>query len=269
MKHSSIFITLLLAVWIFCGFDSYYSCLQQCGRVGLTRKNGNGCICHSDTPSPNVFVQIAGPDSLAPGESDTFMVAIFGGPDSSGGMNTAVLNGALHKIDTTLCELDSELTYAFPHPHPIDGVIYWHFLYTAPLTSGWDTMYVVGNSVNLNGLPTGDQWNFGENFPIKIGGVADVKETQEIPKQISLSQNYPNPFNPTTAIGFSLLTVGKVSLRIYNVLGQEVATLINNEQMEAGKHEIQFDAGKFSSGIYLYKLQTENLEITKKMIVLK
>ncbi len=269
MKHSHIFIALLLSVWLFFGFDSYYSCIQQCGRVGLTRKNGNGCVCHSDTPSPNVFVEIAGPDSLAPGESDTFMVAIFGGPDSSGGMNTAVRSGILHKIDTTLCEIDSELTYAFPHPQPIDGVIYWHFLYTAPMATGWDTMYAVGNSVNLNGLPTGDQWNFGENFPIKIGGAVSVNEPQQTPKEIKLFQNYPNPFNPKTAIGFSLLAVSTVNLKIYDVAGKEIATLVNNKKMDAGKHTIEFDARDLPSGIYIYKLQTEKFTASRKMVVVK
>jgi hypothetical protein len=269
MKRTQIFITLLLSTWIFLGFDSYYSCLQQCGRVGLTRKNGHGCICHSDTPSLNVFVEIAGPDSLAPGESDTFMVAIFGGPDSSGGMNTAVNKGTLHKIDTTLCELDSELTYAFPHPHPIDGVIYWHFLYTAPLESGWDTMYAVGNSVNLNGLPTGDQWNFGENFPIKIGGAVAVNEPLQLPQEIKLFQNYPNPFNPKTIISFSLFAVSTVTMKVYDVSGKEIAVLVNNKKLEAGTHTAEFDATNLPSGVYIYKLQTENFSTERKMLLVK
>ena len=77
------------------------------------------------------------------------------------------------------------------------------------------------------------------------------------PNEIVLMQNYPNPFNPTTAIGFSLLAVGNVSLKVYDVLGREVATLLNNEQIEAGEHEIQFDANGLTSGMYFYRLNVD------------
>jgi len=94
------------------------------------------------------------------------------------------------------------------------------------------------------------------------------------PEQYSLEQNYPNPFNPTTAIRFSLLAVSNVTLKVYNVLGQEVATLLNNAEMESGIHEIQFDASRLSSGVYFYRMSvTENgtmkhTEI-KKMVLMK
>ena len=85
----------------------------------------------------------------------------------------------------------------------------------------------------------------------------------------TLQQNYPNPFNPQTAIGFSLLAVSNVTLKVYDVLGQEVVTLIHNRLMEEGKHEAQFDASNLSSGMYFYKLRTEKFSETKKMILLK
>ncbi|MEK7263835.1 MAG: T9SS type A sorting domain-containing protein [Bacteroidota bacterium] len=89
------------------------------------------------------------------------------------------------------------------------------------------------------------------------------------PNTILLSQNYPNPFNPTTAIGFSLLAVGNVSLKIYDVLGREVATLLNNEQIEAGEHEIQFDANGLPSGVYFYRLSAGEFSETKKLVLMK
>ena len=94
------------------------------------------------------------------------------------------------------------------------------------------------------------------------------------PSQFALLQNYPNPFNPQTAIGFSLLDAGNVSLKVYDVLGQEVATLLDNELMEAGVHELQFDASRLSSGVYFYRLnvQGENgvsFVQTKKMVLMK
>ncbi len=94
-----------------------------------------------------------------------------------------------------------------------------------------------------------------------------------IPVQYSLSQNYPNPFNPATNISFSLKTDAKVTLNVYNALGQEVASLINGN-MNAGEHNLKFDASVLSSGIYFYTLDAkgkdgENFITSKKMILLK
>jgi hypothetical protein len=83
-----------------------------------------------------------------------------------------------------------------------------------------------------------------------------------------LMQNYPNPFNPGTTISYQLPQDGLVSLKVYDVLGNEIASLIN-EVKTAGLHEVNFDASNFSSGIYLYKLTVNNFTATRKMIVLK
>jgi len=84
----------------------------------------------------------------------------------------------------------------------------------------------------------------------------------------NLSQNYPNPFNPSTTISFSIPSNEKVSLKIYDVLGKEVATIIN-ENMEAGNYKKEWNAGSFSSGVYFYKLQAGNFVETKKMCLIK
>ena len=89
------------------------------------------------------------------------------------------------------------------------------------------------------------------------------------PTKFSLQQNYPNPFNPKTTILFSLVDVENVSLKIYDVLGREISTLINNEEMESGFYEIDFDATNLNSGIYFYKLTTNNFSEMKKMILVK
>ena len=88
------------------------------------------------------------------------------------------------------------------------------------------------------------------------------------PKDFLLSQNYPNPFNPTTNIGFHIAEFGFVSLKVYDVLGREVATLVNEEK-PAGNYEVKFDGTGLSSGIYFYKLSTENYTSVKKMILMK
>jgi hypothetical protein len=87
--------------------------------------------------------------------------------------------------------------------------------------------------------------------------------------KFSLEQNYPNPFNPQTAIGFSLLAVGEVTLKVYNVLGKEVVTLIHSREMDEGMYEIPFDASDLHSGMYFVRLQTETKSVTKKILLMK
>lgn len=88
------------------------------------------------------------------------------------------------------------------------------------------------------------------------------------PMQFVLEQNYPNPFNPTTTIKFNIPANENVSLKVYNILGDEIATLIN-EKMNAGSHEVQFNASEYSSGIYFYTLKTGSFSQTKKLILMK
>ena len=96
-------------------------------------------------------------------------------------------------------------------------------------------------------------------------------ELSAIPAEFSLSQNYPNPFNPVTTIRYSVpvtLSPVTVSLVVYNLLGQEVATLVNTQQ-PAGNYEVKFDASGISSGVYLYKIQAGEYSAVKKLMLLK
>ena len=88
------------------------------------------------------------------------------------------------------------------------------------------------------------------------------------PKEFKLEQNFPNPFNPTTTIQYQLPVSSKVTLKIYDILGSEVKTLVNEEQ-EAGYKEVKFNASNFASGIYIYRLQAGKHVSIKKMMVLK
>lgn len=83
-----------------------------------------------------------------------------------------------------------------------------------------------------------------------------------------LLQNYPNPFNPTTTIGYSIPQRSFVQLKIYDILGNEMSSLIN-EEMPKGSYKIKFNASFLKSGIYFYRLQTENYKKTKKLILLR
>ncbi len=94
----------------------------------------------------------------------------------------------------------------------------------------------------------------------------NVKVTS--PLQYSLEQNYPNPFNPNTTIKYSMPEDGFVKLKVYNLLGEEIISLVNNEQ-KAGRYEVVFDASRFASGVYYYRLETSKYTSIKKMILLK
>jgi hypothetical protein len=95
-----------------------------------------------------------------------------------------------------------------------------------------------------------------------------VENLDKVPSDYSLAQNYPNPFNPTTSIEFSIPRNSVVNLKIYNTLGQEVATLING-QMNAGSYNYDFDASNLSSGVYIYTLKAGDFVQTRKMMLLK
>ncbi|RPI65099.1 MAG: T9SS C-terminal target domain-containing protein [Ignavibacteriales bacterium] len=89
-----------------------------------------------------------------------------------------------------------------------------------------------------------------------------------IPTEYKLEQNYPNPFNPSTSIRYQVSSISQVSIKVYDILGNEVTTLVN-EQKEPGYYEIDFNAGSFASGVYIYRLQANNYVSTKKMMLLK
>ncbi len=98
--------------------------------------------------------------------------------------------------------------------------------------------------------------------------VSIAQENPKIPSEYALNQNYPNPFNPRTTIQYTLPRREQVSLDVYNIRGRKLETLVNDVQ-DPGKHKIPFDASKYSSGIYLYRLQAGNHTETKKMVLVK
>jgi hypothetical protein len=103
----------------------------------------------------------------------------------------------------------------------------------------------------------------------KIASITKVESKyNQFPTHFALNQNYPNPFNPTTVINYQIPINGFVLLKVFDLLGHKISTLVN-EQQKAGNHSVNFDAIKLTSGIYFYSLQFDKYAATKKMLLIK
>ena len=214
-------------------------------------------------------------------------------------IDNVVLAGAnppLHWPDAGWPNSDSTLIFFMyddgTHGDVAAGDNYWSREITFPIYSALDIEY-------KHGANWGDPANGGNDNENSVGtnhhiplhshtvsatvidsfGVMGIHELQDevlgikeissnVPENYNLSQNYPNPFNPTTTIRFSLKETGLVSLKVYNVIGQLVTTLVN-DQKPAGTYEYNFDASSLSSGIYFYTIKAGDFTSTKKMILMK
>jgi hypothetical protein len=103
--------------------------------------------------------------------------------------------------------------------------------------------------------------------PIVFGGTS-VDDGKGVANSFKLSQNYPNPFNPATKIDYTVAQAGSVSIKVYNELGQEVATLLN-ETLAPGSYQVTFDGKDLASGVYIYKMTAGSYVESKKMLLMK
>ncbi len=261
--------------------------------IGGTELNGNGCVCHTPERDYSVDVWVEGPDTLYVGEMGLYKMFLARGPAEAGGYNVAGRFGTMVLVDSFSFQHPlamNELTQAFslPFPSPQD-TIFWEFGYLASDSSLTDTIYSCGLSLVWDTIPDPlDRWNFGPKFPLTILPVTAVDTEQKgLPTEFFLSQNYPNPFNPSTKIKFTVPQSpllggdgrgGLITLKVYDVLGNEVATLVNEEK-PAGTYEVEFsaisgsassgDVWNLPSGIYFYQLRAGRFVESKKMVLLQ
>jgi hypothetical protein len=127
---------------------------------------------------------------------------------------------------------------------------------------------ITGASLNPGIALAQTQITLQANTIVSPGNLSSVNDISKIPQKFALEQNYPNPFNPATKIQYSLANAAQVSLKVYNLLGQDVATLVNGRQ-EAGSYTVSFNALNFSSGVYLYRLSAGSFVSMKKLVLLK
>src|SRR5208283_2271324 len=148
---------------------------------------------------------------------------------------------------------NSTLLTAAMGKFPVGDLYHW----------GWPSMtYSNWQAQEVSEHATMSSW-------LGTGVVPSVKaQPTAIPAKFDLSQNYPNPFNPTTTINYSVPQTGTVSLKVYNLLGQEVATLFSGVQ-QIGNHTAVFDGSRFASGVYFYRLEAGNNTMTKKLVLMK
>jgi len=173
------------------------------------------------------------------------------------------------------------------------GIFYFPFNFDFRTNSeGWVPMgeqrkflYTSDSGVSWTVIPTPDSTNIvricfpdslhgygigGDGIIVKYinRGPSNLVEAEESIPDYYLLQNYPNPFNPNTTIKYSIGEEGLVNLAVYNMLGEEVATLVNTIQ-KAGKYDVSFSASELSSGVYIYRIETVNFTVSRKLILMK
>jgi len=122
-----------------------------------------------------------------------------------------------------------------------------------------------------NSIRIESSWGYMDFDYIEIRGenlLTSSENGAELASVFKLEQNYPNPFNPTTVIPFSIASSSHVQLYVFDSVGRRVATLVN-EQMSSGSHEVHFDAGRFSSGVYFYRITADNFTQARRMVLIK
>ena len=154
-------------------------------------------------------------------------------------------------------------------PNELDGIRIMAY----PSDLSWDKPELDGfstpPSIENDHIPPGAV-NLGEAQLINNAYVLDIfVDWLETANSYSLEQNYPNPFNPKTSISFGIPVAANVTLKVYNMNGQEVAALYNNEFLSEGIRRVDFDGSNLSSGVYFYSITTSEFSDIKKMILIK
>lgn len=221
------------------------------------KTNVSGCgSCHGSSASSSVVVTITGPDTVVAGQSYPYTINVTGGTGTTGGINIATNLGRLDSVSTFLKRLSGELV----HKQKVAVPSTYQFLYTAPASSGSDTIYATAKGAGFN------SWNWMPNKNLVVLLPTSVAEGKLLPAGYSLAQNFPNPFNPITRIQYFISQSKPVELKIYDVNGHEVAKLVNEVQ-QPGDYTVEWDANNVASGMYFYRLTVGNYIETKKMIL--
>jgi len=262
------FIVSAIAV-IFITSLSAYLYSFTAGFTGRTKKTSTaGCSCHNASPNTEVQVTISGPDTVVKSQTALYTLTISKSSKNGAGLNIAARTGTLSPVSSSISLVSGELTNNTNIPMP-SGSVTVQFNYTAPSVAGTDTLYATGLATNSDGSASGDDWNWSPNKRIIVKNSVGIEPVNSnVPAVFSVSQNYPNPFNPETNIKFEVAKTSPVKIKIFDLTGKTVETLVN-ANLEAGTYEIKWNASKYSSGIYFYTFETKNFSQTRKMLLVK
>lgn len=199
---------------------------------------------------------------------------------TSGTFYTGAMDTVFTRATITLnAAADTWLSFTLDHPfmyNPAQSLVIQIEQCGAPGVSGYSIAHtnLTGNRRvwSVGGCPFVAYAGAGVNVLNCGVNVTPVNEvtpiSSQIPSQYKLEQNYPNPFNPITIINYDIPKTGQVTLRVYDVLGKVVATLVNSVK-NAGSYKAEFDGADFSSGVYFYRLESNGFVDTKKMMLIK
>ncbi len=208
-------------------------------------------------------------------------MAIINSPQSSGGKYLEMRdawklyfnNVGISQAGEYLLVVAYQLAFGTPKNQylVVNGDTAAYLEFTAPNITSW---LKKGTKINLisgtNEIAIHGEWNWMNFDYMGIPGavILAVDQAENIPNNFQLFQNYPNPFNPSTFIKYSIPKQAHVVLKVYDILGREIKTLVDREQ-KAGYYNIEFQAANLASGVYFYKLQTDEFSQNKKMLLLK
>jgi hypothetical protein len=166
-----------------------------------------------------------------------------------------------------------KLAYGIPKGQyiNINGVRAFELMFNGTSQTVWyqkDTIVTLLNGTNTIQMQMNWAWMHLDYLAVPRNIVTAVDDKFHIPVRFSLEQNYPNPFNPSTTIRYSLLHTGYIRLLVYDVLGRQVALLVDKRQ-DAGVYETSFDASFLPSGVYFLRMQAGDFMKTRKMVLLK
>jgi hypothetical protein len=256
-------ITSFLVLVLLIIFISEYSFAYPGGITGRTLKTSTvGCgigSCHSQNTAITGY--FTAPDTVIAGQSYTVSITLQTSGGSGGyGVNIAAKTGALAIISGQgLKLLSGELTQSSAISYVATKVI--QFTYTAPSSAGSDTLY---GTINRG---YSGRWYWAPNKGMVVKLASGIINS-EVPVNYYLTQNFPNPFNPVTQINYGIMKSSNVKISVYDLLGKEVSTLVNEFQT-AGNYSASFNASNFSSGVYFYKIETSDFSEMKKMSLIK
>ena len=255
----------------------------------IKRANGAASLRNfTDALSPGSYFMVVGDFNIyGSAESAYQLLLITSGSNEGYFIDPININGAWNNEIYAQYHTQSTRSSSGGLDDRFDMILYSHAI------SQPGGVYYVSNTIipygndgqhynkSINDLPTNTAvsaniadalYNASDHLPVyasfEFSSATAVEEIINLPLAFSLSQNYPNPFNPGTVIKYSLSEAGHVELKIYNVLGQQIKTLVN-EFKSAGNYQITFNAAGLNSGVYFYQIRTDNKILSKKMILLK